>query len=66
MAKKPAPTIVLDCPACRAKLTIDPELSVVLAHEPPPRSAPDVDLTDTARHLREEAERREEKFRKSV
>jgi hypothetical protein len=38
---------------------------VVLSHEAPPLAGPDVDLTDAARHLREQAERREEKFRLS-
>jgi hypothetical protein len=66
MAKKNAPPLELDCPCCHSRLTIDPQLGVVLSHEPPPKSAPDVDLEDTARLLREEAERREAKFRQSV
>jgi hypothetical protein len=65
MAKKPAPPIELTCPCCRAKLTIDPELAVVLSHEAPPKAAPDVDLTDAERILAEEARRREDKFRES-
>jgi len=66
MAKKASPAVEVTCPCCQAKLKIDAQLAVVLSHEPPPRAAPDVDLTDTARILREEAERREEKFRLSV
>jgi hypothetical protein len=65
MAKKAA-TVEITCPCCQAKLSIDPQLAVVLSHEPPPKAAPDVDLDDTARMLREEAERREAKFRQSV
>ncbi len=65
MDKKAVPPIELTCPCCRAKLTIDPQLAVVLSHEPPPKAAPDVDLTDTARLLCEQAERREAKFRES-
>ncbi len=65
MGKKPARTIELDCPCCQAKLTIDPDLGIILSHTPA-RRVPEVDLDDTARLLREEAERREEKFRKSV
>jgi hypothetical protein len=66
MTKKHAPPLELVCPCCRSRLAIDRELGVVLSHEPPPRGAPSVDLDDTARLLREEAERREEKFRQSV
>jgi hypothetical protein len=65
MTKK-APTVEVACPCCRARLTIDPQLGVVLSHEAPPRPAPNVDLDDTARLLREQAERREEHFRRSV
>ena len=45
---------------------MDPELSVVLSHVPPPKPPPSVDLDDTARLLREQAERVEAKFRESV
>ncbi len=65
MAKKSVPPIEVNCPCCQAKLTVDPALAVVLSHEAPPKAAPDVDLTDAARLLREQAEHREEKFRKS-
>ena len=66
MAKKQPRTIELTCPCCHAKLSVDPELAAVLSHEPPPRAAPDIDLTDTERILREQAERREAKFRESI
>jgi hypothetical protein len=66
MARKPAEPVEVGCPCCQAKLTIDRELGVVLSHIPPPRAAPDVDLDDTARLLREQAERVEAKFRQSV
>ena len=65
MTKK-APTVEVACPCCRARLTIDPQLGVVLSHEAPPRPVPNVDLDDTARLLREQAERREDLFRRSV
>jgi hypothetical protein len=65
MAKKPAPPIDVTCPCGQAKLKIDAQLAVVLTHEPPPRVLPDVDLTDAQRLLREQAERREDKFRQS-
>jgi hypothetical protein len=65
MARKSAAPVEVTCPCCRAKLTIDPQLAVVLSHEAPPKAAPDVDITDAARILEEQAQRREDKFRES-
>jgi len=65
MAKKPAPPVEVTCPCCQSKLTVDPQLAVVLSHVPPPRAAPDVDISDAARILQEQAQRREDKFRES-
>jgi hypothetical protein len=36
------------CPCCKAKLSVDAALGVVLSHEEPPRKGPDVDLTNAA------------------
>jgi hypothetical protein len=66
MAKKASQTIEITCPCCQAKLTLDPQLAAVLSHEPPPKAAPNVDLTDTARILSEQERQREEKYRQSV
>lgn len=55
----------MDCPCCRAKLVIDPLLGVVLSHTVPAK-APEIDFDDTARLLREQAQRVEDKFRQSV
>ena len=65
MAKKSAPPIEVTCPCCQSKLTVDPELSVVLSHVAPPKAAPDVDIGDAARILAEQARKREDKFRES-
>jgi hypothetical protein len=65
MAKKAAPPVEVTCPCCKAKLTVDAQLAVVLFHEPPPRIAPDVDISDAARILQDQAQRREDKFRES-
>lgn len=65
MAKKSAPPVEVTCPCCQAKLTVDPQLAVVLSHVAPPRAAPDVDISDAARILQEQAQRREDKFRES-
>ena len=65
MSKKNAPTIEVTCPCCEAKLTIDTALAVVLAHVAPVKAAPDVDISDAARILADQAQRREDKFRDS-
>ena len=65
MARKQANPFEVQCPCCRAKLLVDPELEIVLSHEAPVRP-PSVDLDDTARLLREHQERVEDKFRMSV
>jgi hypothetical protein len=65
MPKKPTPTIEVTCPCCEAKLTVDADLAVVLAHVAPVRAAPDVDISDAARILADQAQKREDKFRDS-
>ncbi len=65
MTKKAAPPIEVICPCCHAKLAVDAQLAVVLSHEAPPKTAPDVDISDSARILQEQAQRREDKFRES-
>lgn len=65
MPKKNSPTIEVTCPCCEAKLTIDTALAVVLAHTAPVEAAPDVDISDAARILAEQAQKREDKFRDS-
>jgi hypothetical protein len=65
MAKKGPGTFEVLCPCCQARLKVDPALAVVLSHEAPPRTLPDVDLTDAERILSKQAADREEKFRQS-
>lgn len=65
MAKKSAKPIEVACPCCHSKLQVDPDLAVVLSHEAPPRALPDVDISDAARILSEQAQKREDKFRDS-
>jgi hypothetical protein len=65
MAKK-NPVFDIECPCCKAKLTVDGELGAVLSFVPPPKAPPSVDLDDTAKLLREQAEAVEAKFRASV
>jgi len=65
MGKKSNPIVDVQCPCCHAKLKVDAELSEVIAHEPPPRLAPDVNLSDADNILDRQAAAREEKFRQS-
>jgi hypothetical protein len=65
MAKKPADIVEVSCPCCHAKLKIDPGLAEVIAHEAPPRMAPDVNLSDADNILMKQEAAREEKFRQS-
>ncbi len=64
MTKKATPLEVV-CPCCQSKLVIDTHLAVVLSHSEPPRTAPDVDISDAAHILAEQARKREDKFRES-
>jgi hypothetical protein len=64
MVKKAMP-IEVTCPCCQARLTVDPQLAVVLSHVAPVKAAPDVDISDAARILADQAQRREDKFRES-
>ena len=65
MAKKTPETFVTECPCCHSQLTVDREMGVVLSHVAPVRP-PSIDLDDTARLLREQADAVEAKFRASV
>jgi len=65
MGKKQSETVQVECPCCHAKLKVDPALSEVIAHEPPPRLAPDVNLNDADNILMRQAAAREDKFRQS-
>jgi hypothetical protein len=47
MGKNQEP-LKVTCPCCKAKLSVDAALGVVLSHEEPPRKGPDVDLTNAA------------------
>ncbi len=61
MGKNQEP-LKVTCPCCKAKLSVDAALGVVLSHEEPPRKGPDVDLTNAAGILSEQQRQREDKF----
>jgi hypothetical protein len=62
MAKKDSDALHVTCPCCKAKLTVDAGLGVVLSHEAPPKAGPGIDLTDAQRILAEQNRQREDKF----
>ena len=63
MAKK---SFTVECPACRAKLTLDPELRAVIAHELPPPTRTVGDLGAALDKLRSRSAQIEERFRQGV
>lgn len=66
MGKSQAASIEVICPCCQAKLTIDPTLKAVLAHEPPPKTSSVTDLSEAVQALKGKASEREARFLQSV
>jgi hypothetical protein len=67
MAERKTSDIVVQCPGCSARLTIDPKLGKVVAHEAPPKISTHAhDLDRAAMLLKEQAARREELFKQSA
>ncbi|HEX2441662.1 MAG TPA: hypothetical protein VHT71_25350 [Methylomirabilota bacterium] len=60
------PSFVVACPCCQAKLTIDPELGAVIAHEAPPAKRTVEDLGAAFDVLRTKASEREARFREQM
>ena len=59
-------SFVVTCPCCQAKLTVDAELSAVIAHEvPPPKRTAD-DLGSAFDKLRTQSAEREERFKQQM
>ncbi|MBI4591746.1 MAG: hypothetical protein HY725_23215 [Candidatus Rokubacteria bacterium] len=54
------------CPHCQAKLTVDPALEAVIAHDPPPPKRAAEDLGAAFKALQGASTRREEAFRESL
>ena len=59
-------TFTLTCPCCNGRLTIDPKLEAVVAHEPPPRARSGLGLGEAITSLQGEAAKREERFREQM
>ncbi len=52
-------TFIITCPCCNGRLTIDPGLEAVVAHEPPPRKSSGLGLGEAITSLKGEAAKRE-------
>jgi hypothetical protein len=54
------------CPCCQGRLTIDPELKAVIAHEEPPRRRSVADLGAAVGSLSAKAAEREARFKEQM
>jgi hypothetical protein len=61
-----AKSFVVPCPCCNAKLTVDPELAAVIAHEAPPTKRALSDMDAALGALRTKSAEREERFRQQM
>ncbi len=59
-------SFIVTCPCCEGRLTIDPELKAVIAHEEPPRKRTLADLGSALGALGSKAAEREERFRQQM
>jgi hypothetical protein len=59
-------TFTVSCPCCDGRLTIDPALEAVIAHEAPPRPKSGVGLDDALASLKGAAARRAERFKEEL
>jgi hypothetical protein len=59
-------SFTVPCPCCHARLTVDPELKAVIAHETPPPTRSVADLGAAVDALRSKSAEREERFRREM
>ena len=59
-------TFTVTCPCCSGRLTIDPALEAVIAHEAPPRPRSGLGLSEALSSLQGQATRREERFKEQL
>ena len=62
----PNASFTVTCPCCEARLTIDPELGAVVAHEVPPRKRSVSDIDAAFDVLKSKSAEREERFRREM
>jgi hypothetical protein len=56
----------VECPGCRARLTVDPEVRAVIAHVPPPRTGPAASLDQAMASLKGAQAQRDARFRQAA
>src|SRR5436305_13528109 len=66
MAKNHSEPFEVGCPCCGALIKVDPGVKEVIAHTPPVRPRTFQDMEEAARAMREQDQRRESLFQKSV
>ena len=59
-------SFIVTCPCCNGRLTIDPALEAVVAHEAPPRPRSGVGLDEALSSLGGQAARREQLFKEQL
>lgn len=59
-------SFAVTCPCCQAKLTVDPELAAVIAHDPPPPRRGAANLGSAFDTLRRQSAEREERFKQQI
>ena len=59
-------SFIVECPCCKAKLTLDAELKAIIAHVPPPPTRSVDDLGAAFDKLRTRSAEREERFRQQM
>ena len=59
-------SFTVTCPCCQGRLTIDPEVEAVIAHETPPPTRSTKDLGAAFDTLRSKSAEREERFRQQM
>jgi len=57
---------VVACPCCNGRLTIDPELEAVIAHEAPPRQRSGLGLNEALSSLSGQAAKRDQLFKEQL
>ena len=62
MSEQTTTTVQVACPCCGATLTVDASLPAVLDHKLPAKHQPVAELKDARKLLKEDANRRDEKY----
>ena len=66
MAQSKIDNLIIECPCCGARLTIDKKLSKVIHYDTPPPKRSELDLEQATSFLKEQADRREAIFQQSA